>query len=578
MRVNGLLASRLFLFSICLGLTCLALLSPHASAAWIEDGVPLCTATDLQSFPQAVSDGNGGAIIVWWDMRNGRDNDLYAQRIDAAGNLLWASQGVPVCTEAGEQTWVAAVSDGAGGAIITWQDARACSTCEDIYAQRIDGNGNRLWNAMGAGGILICGASLPQSMPRIISDDLQGAIIVWPDERNSYGADLYAQRVSAAGIPLWTANGVPVSTAPVMQERPRMISDGVSGAYIVWQDGRTGGSAYYNIYVQHLDRDGAPLLAVNGLAICTAPENQLWPEIDSDGSGGAIIAWSDHRGTDYDTYAQRLLSTGAIAWTPDGVPVSIYPSEQMDPYVVSDEQGNTIVIWRDARAGNSDLYAQRLDRNGVRLWHDTDVPICTAAGHQITPAMIPDGLGGAIMAWEDPRDGDDDDDIYVQRVDSGGTPLWAENGTVMCSAPSEQRRVSLAPDASHGAIVTWQDNREPTSTSWDVYAQSSSFLPQSGAPQATAATALVGELYPNPCGSTAWIPFTLERTGAVSLRVYDAAGVLVRHIGAGVLGPARHRLEWDGRNDQGRLVASGTYFCVVGGPGLQNVRRVVRLH
>ncbi|HTP79121.1 MAG TPA: hypothetical protein VMM57_01815, partial [Bacteroidota bacterium] len=54
----------------------------------------ICTATNNQDSPTIVSDGSGGAIITWEDHRNGTDNDIYAQRINAAGTPQWTSNGV----------------------------------------------------------------------------------------------------------------------------------------------------------------------------------------------------------------------------------------------------------------------------------------------------------------------------------------------------------------------------------------------------------------------------------------------------------------------------------------------------
>src|SRR5262245_4583427 len=75
-----------------------------AAAAWPHDpnngNVPLCTAGNGQNFPSVISDGAGGAIVAWQDMRGGvgSPGDIYAQRVNAAGVALWAAQGASVCT------------------------------------------------------------------------------------------------------------------------------------------------------------------------------------------------------------------------------------------------------------------------------------------------------------------------------------------------------------------------------------------------------------------------------------------------------------------------------------------------
>ena len=54
---------------------------------WQKDGVPLATAYGNQRRPQIVTDGAGGALVVWEDYRYGLSApaDLYAQRVSAGG-------------------------------------------------------------------------------------------------------------------------------------------------------------------------------------------------------------------------------------------------------------------------------------------------------------------------------------------------------------------------------------------------------------------------------------------------------------------------------------------------------------
>ncbi len=65
---------------------------------------------------------------------------------------------------------------------------------------------------------------------------------------------------------------------------------------------------------------------------------------------------------------------------------------------------------------------------------------------------------------------------------------------------------------------------------------------------------------PNPFNPTTEIRFRLARSGTAELRIYNARGVLVRHLAAGLLGAGEHALTWRGQDDQGRRAASGSYF------------------
>jgi len=109
------------------------------SIQWIADGVPVCTAAGSQHYTQIISDGAGGAIITWRDYRGGYESDIYAQRIDASGSVLWTADGVAICTATLSQVLQQMTSDGAGGAIVTWRDYRNYNY--DIYAMRVDADG-----------------------------------------------------------------------------------------------------------------------------------------------------------------------------------------------------------------------------------------------------------------------------------------------------------------------------------------------------------------------------------------------------------------------------------------------------
>jgi subtilisin-like proprotein convertase family protein/Zn-dependent metalloprotease len=66
--------------------------------------------------------------------------------------------------------------------------------------------------------------------------------------------------------------------------------------------------------------------------------------------------------------------------------------------------------------------------------------------------------------------------------------------------------------------------------------------------------------YPNPFNPLTTIKFDLPRDGRVALRVYDLSGRAVRTLVDGDLVRATHTYQWDGTDDAGRRLASGTYY------------------
>jgi PKD repeat protein len=427
----------------------------------------VCTAPYNQLNPKITSDGSGGAVITWISYHSASGSyNIYARRINSAGELLWTADGVAVCTADHTQERAQITGDGTGGAIITWQDYRSGNNWH-IYARRIDSTGTPQWTA---DGVAICTADNHQQnpYPQITPDGSGGVIVTWQDYRSGNNWNIYAQRIDSEGNVQWTANGAAICSAVNHQQYPQITGDGSGGAVITWRDFRSGMN--HDIYAQRIDSEGNIQWTSDGVAICGAANNQNSPNITPDGSGGAVITWQDYRsGNNHDIYARRINGTGTPLWAADGVPICTADNLQQYPQIVSDGSGGAIITWQDDnRSGNGlDIYAQRIDSEGNTRWPPNGTAICTAANQQEYPQIISDGSGGAIITWQDYRSGNNRD-IYAQRIDSEGNIQWTPNGAAVCTAVNYQQSPRIASDGSGGAIVTWEDYR---SGNYDIYAQ-----------------------------------------------------------------------------------------------------------
>ena len=214
---------------------------PALHADWVEDGIAICTIFNNQDTPVIVSDGSGGAIIAWRDNRT-LTTDIWAQRVDDDGNILWLPDAMPVCTAPYSQSYPIIIADGSGGAIIAWHDFRSGNVV-DLYAQKLNSDGYIQWTV---NGVAICTGQMNTQLGQMISDGAGGAIITWFDRRD-FTYNVFAQRIGADGTVLWTANGVTVSAASGNQMYPSLASDGANGAIIAWQDNR---NVFNDIYAR----------------------------------------------------------------------------------------------------------------------------------------------------------------------------------------------------------------------------------------------------------------------------------------------------------------------------------------
>lgn len=84
--------------------------------------------------------------------------------------------------------------------------------------------------------------------------------------------------------------------------------------------------------------------------------------------------------------------------------------------------------------------------------------------------------------------------------------------------------------------------------------------------------------FPNPFNPHTSVSFQMPSGGTVDVRVYDAAGRLVRTLLAGDERDAgRHHVAWDGRDDMGRGVAAGVYFSRIIAGGREASAKMVLL-
>jgi hypothetical protein len=285
-----------------------------------------------------VPDFAGGVIVAWVEHRS--DSDIFAQHVSAAGKLLWSRRGVPVCTARGEQDRHTLVSDDAAGAIFIWEDRRSGE--RDIFAQRLTGAGAIApgWSRDGVG---LCVFPMhDQALPVVARDGAGGAIVAWNDWRNICQpkrtcSDVYAQRVGADGKIAWGPWGRPICTVPGDETWVTICPDGEGGAVVAWWDTRnaappvntTPGAG--DIYAQRFDASGIVRWPVTGVPICTADGLQSFPSLVSDRHGGAIIVWDDTRAGNGDIYASRVSGAGISPGAPPLLHVPENLTAQVDP-------------------------------------------------------------------------------------------------------------------------------------------------------------------------------------------------------------------------------------------------------
>jgi hypothetical protein len=588
-------------------------LDNNGNIKWNSAGVAIATLpTNTWNVlnPCIVSDGVGGAIIVWQRNVSGTKDTLYAQRIDADGNEKWTSGGIFVCANANTNDYPVVCTDGNSGAFVAWINHIPYNTT--IYAQRIDSNGTAQWVT---NGIAIRAGGSYTNYPQICSDGVGGAYIGWSD-----GGDtkIYVQRVSSTGDLKWSAPGVAASgSSPVSVDIPRICVDEHSGVIATWAQ-EIAYDNLWNIYSQRIDSNGVVQWTAGGVQMCSL--KSLDANITSDGNGGVIAAWSDYRaGTGWWTiYAQHITSAGSVDWTANGIPVTTVAKMGSAQYsaVTSNGNGGAIIGWLDSRSGTSLLYAQSVSSSGSLEWSAYDVTVTnnTSGGGQYNPQVIPAGTAGeGIFVWEDTRA-------------SGATNLYASKIFSNGALPVELQQFK-AVVRSQGIELQWHTATEMNNAGWEIQKMQESnaanslkmpwekvgYVNGSGTTNAphsysfidedargsaayrlkqidrsgafsysqeieTTIAALPGafQLFqnnPNPFNPSTSIRFVVPVTEKAVLKIYSAAGEEIATLFDGnVTKDAVTAVAFDGSN-----LSSGVYFCRLTAGGFQSVKRMVLL-
>lgn len=416
----------------------------------------------------------------------------------------WLPNGTPMSTDGNETSGANMGGDGMGGVIIgfstfgTPPDYRSTA-----FVQRLDDSGVPLW---GAGhGTAVATSADDQSPPVVSGDGAGGAIVAWLDYPPfSNSGRIFVQRLSAAGTPVWGPSGISITPSSGLLSELQIVADGSGGTILVWlhqtTDGNgmieskridSGGNAVYGIvsvapgqggndlssvipegdggaivlwsnnhvFAQRLSGAGAPLWTPGGVQLDRASYAAERAQGATDGAGGIIATWWDFTSS---VGAQRLDSSGVPRWGTSGITVTSTFVGNATPAIAPDGSGGAFIAWEDNRSTISNVYVNRFDAAGAFLWAPAGVRACTFAGARGKPVLASDGLGGVVAAFSDNRGADPD--LYASRLSASGTTLWASSGVPVCTAVSPPFPGDIVTMGDGGAFLSWADTQDITKT------------------------------------------------------------------------------------------------------------------
>lgn len=292
-------------------------LSPDGDKLWGDWGISVEDPSGDLSMPIVVPSGLDGAIVLFKSSTGSypyQVTRLYAGLLDASGSWGWEEGSVRVFDSGNIYPWAVPgiVPDGEGGAVMSWYDAADLSTFE-VWVQHVDADGDLLFPVNGAQASTNTDNRLHMypSAFHHPEDDL--TYVFWVEEndsQNQYG--VYGQMFSSTGARLWTDGGlelVPLGSGQISSVRSQGDQDGVYVSYL-------RGSGDTAVKALRIGYDGSTEWGpVTLSAASLGGKDDL---VQSPGCwGSAILAWCDNR-SDYGIYAQNINPDGTMG-PPTGI-------------------------------------------------------------------------------------------------------------------------------------------------------------------------------------------------------------------------------------------------------------------
>ena len=394
----------------------------------------------------ALSDNN---FLVTWLSWGGAG--IYAQKVDLRGNRLWSQDNRVNANDHGYHSDVNITNDAIGGAFVTWVAGNI------IYLQRIDSVGNHIWGQ----DVLVSPLPYTAKSPSLIADGNGGVVIVWQDQRSG-NWEIYAQRINSDGQKIWPADVQLSNTStPTYSFDPSITKDSNANFVVVWQESTINRGS--DIFAQKLSITGSQLWD-SGVLVNSdnTTKNQMYPALTSDQNGGVIVVWTDYRRDDgqgdaeSDIYAQRLNENGERLWANDQRSNSLSNDPWLNgswlhyPNIVASGDGNFFVSWNFFG-----FYLQKIDIDGNRLWEENN-KITGYLGSQDTLGLVHNMFHDQTsMVWAT-----DNNDIHFQSFNSKGKEILPWSVRInMGSGAAIQRAPNVVADDNGGALLVWVDDR-----------------------------------------------------------------------------------------------------------------------
>ncbi|NOZ75568.1 MAG: T9SS type A sorting domain-containing protein [FCB group bacterium] len=173
--------------------------------------------------------------------------------------------------------------------------------------------------------------------------------------------------------------------------------------------------------------------------------------------------------------------------------------------------------------------------NQFRFAVDDHLPASDASYHEVSPWFTVDWIGWKRIRWNMATD---------------GTGTWLGDGILDGNLRIDSIQLTHVANQPQFGRIIFDDltivTDEVLAVKNEIPLQPTEFS--------------LSQNVPNPFNPDTRIEYTLKKAGLISLTIYNLRGQAVRHLVSASQSAGKYKITWNGRDDWGRSVSTGTYI------------------
>ncbi len=236
-----------------------------------------------------------GGVVFGWHRALGNDFQVVVQHVGSAGNEVFAHNGLVASLSAAtiELDPALAYLPASGDIVVIFDKRNSGQSMWSLSAQRVSAAGTLLWTNDGVD-LMPLDATVKSILRCVPFGDGAEAYCFWQPSMASQDMQVLGFRLDGAGASMWSPSPLPVSTAMSSKLRIAVCTDGSGVARMIWADNRNAGNGA-DMYAQNVNCDGTlgNTSPCGATSYCVAAPNSVGPGAQIGSSGSTCTALND---------------------------------------------------------------------------------------------------------------------------------------------------------------------------------------------------------------------------------------------------------------------------------------------